>query len=221
MKHSERMYWIAPLLFAFVFMGCAGTGNSERENPSESEQGQTEMLETQEPGTPDCDSFEQVYAGQDNGVVHLLEPPFITPKDPSVLPQQQIRQYAIEPYVLRYQVVDVDVQSFREFLWRESGIAEKECWAKVKLKIFDEEPIVVFRDTLVVFGEHLASDYSAWTGRSKGDEQVSFQFVIGPGDAISMKIESKSSVFQVNWTDSLPYHVLWEWDTNFFGPSTE
>jgi hypothetical protein len=221
MKHIQWLYCIAPLLFSFLFIGCAGTENSERANPGELEQVQTDIPKILETRTPDCGSFKQVHAGQDSGVVRLLEPPFMTPKDKSVLPQQQVREYANEPYVLRFQVVDVDVRLFREFLWRESGIAEKECWAKVKLKIFDEEPIVVFRDTLVVFGEHVASDYSAWTGRSQGDEQVSFQFVIGPGDAITMKIESKSSVFQVNWTDSLPYHVLWEWDTNFFGPSIE
>ena len=61
----------------------------------------------------------------------------------------------------------------------------------------------------------------AWVGRSEGDVQYSFQIVVDPNDAVSIQFRSKAREFQVNATKLLPYHVLWEWDTEFFGPSAE
>jgi hypothetical protein len=221
MKQIKKMHGIAAVLSSLLVIGCAATKTSESTGPKQSEQETTGIPKTAYAKVPDCSSGNQAHAAQSRIRVRLFEPPFATPRDPSVLSQEQIREYATEPYVLQYQVIEIDAKEFRDFVKRESAVKNKDCWASVYLTIFDEEPIEVFRDALVVSGLHVASDVSTWAGRSRGTEPFSFQFVIGPDDAVSMSIESKSKIFQVNWTDSLPYHVLWEWDTNFFGPSTE
>ena len=221
MKLINTAYGVAAFLSSLLVIGCAATETSDSTSLTQPKSEVGQIPNAARAKATDCSSGNQPNAAQSSRQVRLLEPPFATPRDPSVLSQTQIREYATEPYVLQYQVIEIDVQAFRDFVKRESAIRDKDCWATVYLTIFDEQPIEVFREALVVSGLHVASDVSTWAGRSRGAEPFSFQFVIGPDDAVSMKIESRSKIFQVNWTDSLPYHVLWEWDTNFFGSSVE
>lgn len=197
-------------------MACAGvemSGQASKEVPVPASIEAPENLE--------ADTRECGFSEQSHGVVRLMEPPFMTTKDRFVLPQNQIREYTTEPYVLQYQVVEVDAQRLLEFLYRESEIADRECWATVLLKIFDEEPIEIYRDTLVTHRKITSSIRGAWVGSSREGAEYFYQFVVESNGAVSMSIRSKSKVFQVNQTESLPYHVLWEWDTEFFGPTDE
>lgn len=202
-------------------MACVGVENSERASKEMMAQGGTEASKNLEVDTKGCDFSAQLHDVQGPEVVRLMEPPFMVPKESIVLPQDQVMSYATEPYVLQYQVVRVDVSRFLEFLYREAEIENKECAAKVLLKIFDEEPIEIYRDTVVVFRKTTSSIRGAWVGKSKEGTEFSFQFVLESIGGLTMSIRSESKVFQVNRTDALPYHVLWEWDTEFFGPSGE
>ena len=221
MNHLRKKYRIAILVSTFVVVARAGTEKSERVSTDAPERGSTEVSVSQAAKYRRC-GFPELSPGvRGREVARLMEPPFMAPKEPSVLPQQYIKEYTSEPYVLRYQVVEVDAQRFRDFLQRESKVESQECWATVELKIFDEEPVEVFRDTLVVPYQTTVSGYGAWVGRSQGDVIYSFQFVVEPNDTVSMQIESNAKFFQVNVAKSPPYHVLWEWDTEFFGPPAE
>lgn len=202
-------------------MACAGVENTERTSKEVRAQGGSERSENLEVGTKGCDFSAQFPDVQGPEVVRLMEPPFMAPKEAIVLSEEQIMSYANEPYVLQYQVVRVDASRFLEFLYREAEIENKECAAKVLLNIFDEEPIEIYRDTVVVFRKTTSSIRGAWVGQSKEGADFSFQFVLESIGGLTMSIRSESKVFQVNQTDALPYHVLWEWDTEFFGPSGE
>ena len=145
----------------------------------------------------------------------------MVPKDPIDLPQDQVVSYATEPYVLQYQVMRVDASRFLEFLYREAEIEDEKCAATVLLNFFDEEPIEIYREEVLVHRKITSSIRGAWVGRSRAGENFAFQFVLESTGGLSMSIRNESKVFQVNQTGALPYHVLWEWDTEFFGPSSE
>ena len=92
MKQSRNMYRIAILFSAALVIACAGTDVSE-----------SEKAKSRQCGFPDLSE-----GTQGREIVRLMEPPFMAPKEQVVLPQRHIKEYISEPYLLRYQVVEVD-----------------------------------------------------------------------------------------------------------------
>ena len=208
MKKTKKLCQVAMFLSSFVVMACASVENPD---PPATEEPALTSVKVPAPEIQTCKFSEDSDGAHGPRRVRLMEPPFTIPRDQSVLSPDLTRDLTPELYVLRFQAVEIDAQQFLDFLYQESEISHRECWSSVLLNVFDEEPIEVYRDRLMIYEKSSSSIRGVWVGRSRGDMEVAYQFVLEPNGAISMSIESSSKVFRVNQTEMLPYHYLAEW----------
>ena len=129
---------------------------------------------------------------------------FLNSVDEAVLDPNTVAEFSAGRPMSRYRVVSINQDVFRNIV---RGNEQE-----FQLPLFDDTILNLSAYSMEEYVSGPRNGMASWMGRDIDDDNSAVSLVVGPDGHVIGNIKISDGIYEIQATDTLPYHFIFQWD---------